>query len=155
MTLCMGSLAGSVCWESTQADLHIRQEVSENLICHLRWRKVCLWDGEIVNQYDSHATWENCYSRRERKPLSKCALAAVGVTPGESPMQSRWPYQLLESYNRGGSMIIGQTFLGSWALNRRAFRKAWDMECGTERSGQGTPLGFLLSVFEALPQWLH
>lgn len=75
----------------------------------------------------------------KRGSLSKRALATIGATPGESPMQSQCPYQVLQRYNRGGSTIIGQTFLGSWALNRRAFRKAWDMQYGGERSGQGTP----------------
>lgn len=49
----------------------------------------------------------------KRGSLSKCALATIGATPGESPMQSQCPYQVLQRYNRGGSTIIGQTFLGS------------------------------------------
>lgn len=49
----------------------------------------------------------------ERESLSKCALATIGATPGESPMQSQCPYQVLQRYNRGGSTVIGQTFLGS------------------------------------------
>lgn len=57
-------------------------------------------------------------------------------------MQSQCPYQVLQRYNRGGSTVIGQTFLGSSALNRRAFRKAWDMEYGRKRLGQDTPLDY-------------
>lgn len=57
-------------------------------------------------------------------------------------MQSQSPYQVLQRYNRGGSTVIGQTFLGSSTLNRRAFRKAWDMEYGRKRFGQDTPLDY-------------
>ena len=49
----------------------------------------------------------------ERESLSKCTLATIGATPGESPVQSQCPYQVLQRYNRGSSTIIGQTFLGS------------------------------------------
>lgn len=100
-------------------------------------KKACLWDGETANMIAM--LLERIVISEESKSLSQCALATIGATPGESPVQSQCPYQVLQRYNRGDSTVVGQTFLGSWALNRRAFRKVWNIEYGRERSGWDTP----------------
>lgn len=64
----------------------------------------------------------NCWSNTRTKP-HPVTVSISGVT------EVQW----------GLFSCLWSDFMGSWAFNRRAFRKVWDMEYSRKRSGQGSP----------------